>query len=126
MLAEAKGVGRHLVRHPLAVLNLVDGWPGAVFCFGSTFLKERPLVAKRVKAAIEKGVDFIQSDEAEARKFLVKYANLPEPIAMKMPFDRWIKVEQYNKPSGQPYFEVLKKEGLFQKQIDTTKLYYQE
>jgi len=35
MLAEAKGVGRHLVRHPLAVLDLVDGWPGAVFAFSS-------------------------------------------------------------------------------------------
>jgi NitT/TauT family transport system substrate-binding protein len=126
MLAEAKGVGRHLVRHPLAVLNLVDGWPGAVFAFSSKFLKEKPLAAKRVKAAIDKGVDFIQANETEARKFLVKYANLPEPIAMKMPFDRWTKVEQYNKPSGQPYFEVLKKEGLFQKQIDTTQLYYQE
>ena len=126
ILAEAKGVGRHLVRHPLAVLNLVNGWPGAVFAFGSKFLKEKPLVAKRVKAACDKGVDFIQANEIEARKFLVKYANLPEPIAMKMPFDKWFKVEQYNKPSGQPYFEVLKKEGLFQKQIDTTQLYYQE
>jgi NitT/TauT family transport system substrate-binding protein len=126
MLAEAKGVGRHLVRHPLAVLNLVDGWPGAVFAFGSQFLKEKPLVAKRVKAACDKGVDFIQANETEARKFLVKYANLPEPFAMKIPFDKWIKVEQYKKPSGQPYFEVLKKEGLFQKDIDTTKLYYQE
>jgi NitT/TauT family transport system substrate-binding protein len=126
ILAEAKGVGRHLVRHPLAVLNLVNGWPGAVFAFGSKFLKEKPLVAKRVKAACDKGVDFIQANETEARKFLVKYANLPEPIAMKMPFDKWFKVEQHNKPSGQPYFEVLKKEGLFQKQIDTTQLYYQE
>jgi len=42
-------------------------------------------VAKRVKAAIDKGVDFIQANETEARKFLVKYANLPEPIAVKMP-----------------------------------------
>jgi NitT/TauT family transport system substrate-binding protein len=126
MLAEAKGVGRYLVRHPLAVLNLVDGWPGAVFTFSSKFLKEKPLVAKRVKVACDKGVDFIQANETEARKFLVKYTNLPEPIAMKIPFDKWIKVEQYNKPSGQPYFEVLKKEGLFQKQIDTTQLYYHE
>jgi len=126
VLAEAKGVARHLVRHPLAVLNLVNGWPGVVFTFGSKFLKEKPLVAKRVKAACDKGVDFTRANETEARKFLVKYANLPEPIAMKMPFDGWFKVEEYNKSSGQPYFDFFKKEGLFQKQIDTTQLYYQE
>lgn len=126
MMAEAKGVGRHLVKHPLQALNLQNGFPGAVFAFSSKFLKEKPFVAKKVKAAIDKGVDSINSNESEARKFLPKYTNLPEPFAMKILWEPWIKVEQYNKSFGQPYFEVLKKEGLFQKHIDTTQLYYQE
>jgi len=126
MIAEAKGAGRYLVKHPLQVLNLQDGWPGGVFAFNSKFIKERPLVAKKVKTALYKGIDFIQTNEGEARKFLIKYANLPEPFAMKIPWEPWIKVEQYNKSWGQPYFEVLKKEGLFQKHIDTSQLYYQE
>jgi NitT/TauT family transport system substrate-binding protein len=126
MMAEAKGVGRHLVKHPLQVLNLQDGWPGGVFAFNSKFLKEKPVLAKKVKAALYKGIDFIYTNEQEARKFLVKYANLPEPFAMKIPWEPWVKVEQYKKSWGQPYFEVLKKEGLFQKHIDTSQLYYQE
>jgi NitT/TauT family transport system substrate-binding protein len=126
MMAEAKGVGRHLVKHPLQALNLQNGFPGAVFAFNSKFLKEKPVLAKKVKAAIYKGVDFIHTNEGEARKFLVKYTNLPEPFAMKIRWEPWIKVEQYNKSFGQPYFEVLKKEGLFQKHIDTSQLYYQE
>jgi NitT/TauT family transport system substrate-binding protein len=126
MMAEAKGVGRHLVKHPLQALNLQNGFPGAVFAFNSKFLKEKPVLAKKVKAAIYKGVDFIHTNEGEARKFLIKYTNLPEPFAMKILWEPWIKVEQYNKSFGQPYFEVLKKEGLFQKHIDTTQLYYQE
>ena len=126
MMAEAKGVGRHLVKHPLQALNLQNGFPGAVFAFNSKFLKEKPVLAKKVKAAIYKGVDFIHTNEGEARKFLPKYTNLPEPFAMKILWEPWIKVEQYNKSFGQPYFEVLKKEGLFQKHIDTTQLYYQE
>jgi len=126
MMAEAKGVGRHLVKHPLQALNLQNGFPGAVFAFNSKFLKEKPILAKKVKAAIYKGVDFIHTNEGEARKFLIKYTNLPEPFAMKILWEPWIKVEQYNKSFGQPYFEVLKKEGLFQKHIDTTQLYYQE
>jgi NitT/TauT family transport system substrate-binding protein len=126
MMAEAKGVGRHLVKHPLHALDLQYGIPGGAFTFNSKFLKEKPVVAKKVKAAIYKGMDFINTNEVEARKLLVKYTKLPEPFAMKIPIDQWIKVEQYNKSYSQPYFEVLKKEGLFQKHIDTTKLYYQE
>jgi len=126
MMAEAKGVGRHLVKHPLQVLNLQNGIPGGAFTFNSKFLKEKPVVAKKVKAAIYKGLDFIKTNELEARKFLVKYTSLPEPFAMKIPLDSWTKVEQYNKSYSQPYFDVLKKEGLFQKHIDTTQLYYQE
>jgi NitT/TauT family transport system substrate-binding protein len=126
MIGEAKGVGRRLIKNPLNLLNLKTGIPGAPFSFNSKFLKEKPLVAKKVKAAYYKAVDFIYSNETEARKFLPKYTNLPEPFAMKIPFEYWVKVEEYKKTWGQPYFELLKKEGLFQKNVDTSKLFYQE
>ena len=126
MIAEAKGVGRRLIKSPLLLLNLKTGIPGAPFSFNSKFFKEKPLVAKKVKAAYYKAVDFIYSNETEARKFLPKYTNLPEPFAMKIPWENWVKVEEYNKTWGQPYFELLKKEGLFQKNVDTSKLFYQE
>jgi NitT/TauT family transport system substrate-binding protein len=126
MIGEAKGVGRRLVKNPLLLLNLKTGIPGGPFAFNSKFLKEKPLVAKKVKAAYYKAVDFIYANETEARKFLGKYTNLPEPFAMKIPWEYWIKVEEYDKSAGQPYFELLKKEGLFQKDIDTSQLFYQE
>ena len=126
MMAEAKGVGRPLVRHPLLALNLKNGFPGSTDAFGSKFLKEKPLVAKKVKAAYYKAADFIYANEGEARKFLTKYTDLPEPLAIQIPREEWIKVEQYDKSSGQPYFDVLRKEGLFQKHVDTTQLYQKE
>ena len=126
MMAEAKGVGRYLSKSPLSALNLPNGYPGGAFFFNSKFLKEKPILAKKVKAAIYKGVDFIQTNEGEARKFLPKYTNLPEPFAMKILWEPWTKIEQYNKSFGQPYFEVFMKEGLFQKHVDTSQLYFQE
>jgi len=126
MIGEAKGVARRLIKNPLLLLNLKTGIPGAPFTFNAKFVKEKPLVAKKVKAAYYKAVDFIYSNEAEARKFLPKYTNLPEPFAMKIPWEQWVKVEEYNKTWGQPYFELLKKEGLFQKNVDTSQLFYQE
>jgi NitT/TauT family transport system substrate-binding protein len=126
MIGEARGVGRRLVKNPLLLLNLKTGIPGAPFSFNSKFLKEKPLVAKKVKAAYYKAVDFISSNEPESRKFLMQYANLPEPFAMKIPWEHWVKVEEYNKTWGQPYFELLKNEGLFQKFVDTSQLFYQD
>lgn len=126
MMAEAKGVGRYLSKSLISALNLPNGFPGGAFAFNSKFLKEKPTLAKKVKAAIYKGVDFIQNNEGDARKLLPKYTNLPEPFAMKIPLEPWTKAEQYNKSFGQPYFEVFKKEGLFQKHIDTSQLYYQD
>ena len=126
MIGEAKGVARRLIKNPLLLLNLKTGIPGAPFTFNSRFIREKPLVAKRVKAAYYKAVDFIYSNETEARKLLPKYTNLPEPFAMKIPWEHWVKVEDYNKTWGQPYFELFKKEGLFQKDVDTSKLFYQE
>jgi NitT/TauT family transport system substrate-binding protein len=126
MIGEARGVGRRLVKNPLLLLNLKTGIPGAPFSFNSKFLKEKPQVAKKVKAAYYKTVDFIHSNETESRKLLIKYANLPEPFAMRIPWENWVKVEEYDKSWGQPYFELLKKEGLFQKHVDTSKLFYQE
>ncbi|MGZ3568098.1 MAG: ABC transporter substrate-binding protein [Thermodesulfobacteriota bacterium] len=126
MIGEAKGVARRLIKSPLLLLNLKSVIPGAPFTFNSKFVREKPLVAKKVKAAYYKAVDFIYSNETEARKFLPRYTNLPEPLAMKIPWENWVKVEEYNKTSGQPYFEVFKREGLFQKDVDTSKLFYQE
>ncbi len=126
MIGEAKGVARRLIKNPLLLLNLKTGIPGAPFTLNSKFVKEKPLLAKKVKSAYYKAIDFIYSNEAEARKFLPKYTNLPEPFAMKIPWEHWVKIEEYNKSSGQPYFELLMKEGLFQKQVDTSKLFYQE
>jgi len=124
MMGVAKGVARHLVKSPLSALNLQKGFPGGADAFNSKFLREKPAVARKVKAAIYKGVDFIRANEAEARRFLITYTGLPESFAMKIPVEPWTKIEQYDKSASQPYFDVLKREGLFQKYVDTSKLYY--
>jgi NitT/TauT family transport system substrate-binding protein len=124
MMATAKGVGRYLVKSPMLALNLKTGIVGGAFVFNAGFLKEKPQVAKKVRNALYRGVDFIKTHETEARKFLMKYTGLPEPFAMKIPFEEWIKTEQFDKSLAQPYFDVMRNEGLFQKYVDTSKLYY--
>ncbi len=125
MIAVSKKMGRYLMAHPVSVLNLKRGYPGGAFSISSRFLMKHPDKAAKIRAAIEKGVDFIRTHEKAARGFLEKYTRLPKPVAMRIPFDKWIKVGELDKLAGEDYFGVLHKEGAYKKQMDTTNLYWE-
>jgi NitT/TauT family transport system substrate-binding protein len=125
MMAVYQGIGRYLIKSPCTLLGLKKGIVGGAFSFSAKFLQERPEVAKKVKAAIEKGADFIKTNEQEARGFLPKYTPLIPPVAARIPFEKWIKIKDLDKKAPQLYFDVLYKEGAYQKKVDTTTLYYE-
>jgi len=125
MMAVSKGVGRYLIKSPLTLLKLKKGVPGMAFSFSKEFLEEQPEDAKKVKAAMEKAVDYIRANDQEVRSYLVEYTGLPEPVAMAIPLDRFITLEELDKRAGQDYFDVLYKEGAYKQELDTTKLYYE-
>jgi len=125
MMAVYQGIGRYLIKSPCTLLGLKKGIVGGAFSFSTKFLEERPQVAKKVKAAIEKGADYIKTNEQEARGYLSKYTPLPPPVAARIPFEKWIKIKDLDKKAPQLYFDVLYKEGAYQKKIDTTTLYYE-
>jgi len=125
MIAVYQGIGRYLIKSPCTLLGLKKGIVGGAFSFSAKFLRERPEVAKKVKAAIEKGVDYIKANEQEARGYLSKYAQLPPPVAARIPFEKWIKIRDLDKKAPQLFFDVLYKEGAYQKKIDTAALYYE-
>lgn len=125
MMAVFEGKGRYLMKSPCTLLGLKRGIAGGAFAFSTKFAQERPEVAEKVKAAIEKAVDFIKTNEQEARGYLVKYTPLPPPVAARIPFEKWIKIKDLDKQGPQAYFDVLYKDGAYQKKVDTTKLYYE-
>jgi NitT/TauT family transport system substrate-binding protein len=110
MIAVYQGIGRYLIKSPCTLLGLKKGIVGGAFSFSAKFLQERPEVAKKVKAAIEKGADYIKTNEQEARGFLSKYTPLPPPVAARIPFEKWIKIKNLYKKSPQLYFDLLYKE----------------
>jgi NitT/TauT family transport system substrate-binding protein len=125
MIAVYQGIGKYLIKSPCTLLGLKKGIVGGAFSFSAKFLEERPGVAKKVKAAIEKGADYIKTNEQETRGYLSKYTPLPPPVAARIPFEKWIKIKDLDKKAPQLYFDVLYKEGAYQKKIDTTTLYYE-
>ncbi|HEX9949212.1 MAG TPA: ABC transporter substrate-binding protein [Thermodesulfobacteriota bacterium] len=124
MIAVAQGVGRYLMKGPLVLLQLRRGIPGAAFAFSAKLLQKRPEQARKLKACLDKAVDYIRSNEKEVRPYLVKYTGLPEAVAMSISFDQWIKLDEYDKRAGQEYFDLLYKEGAYKERVDTTELYY--
>ncbi len=125
MIAISQGIGRHLVEEPLGLLGLERGFAGSAFGFSAQFLKQNPMLAKKIKAVYYQAVDFIEKDEKAARLLLAKYTGLSESIAMSMPIQKWMKVETLDKEATQQYFDLLYKEGAYKKRVDTTKMYYE-
>ncbi len=125
MMAVSKGVGRYLKRSPCTLLGLKKGIQGGAFSFSAKFLKKNPKLAIKVKAAVEKAVDYMKTHDKEAREYLAKYTQLPPPVAMRIPFEKWIKIKDLDKEAPQLYFELLYKDGAYKEKIDTTKLYYE-
>jgi ABC-type nitrate/sulfonate/bicarbonate transport system substrate-binding protein len=126
MIAISQGIGRHLVEEPLGLLGLERGFIGGAFGFSAHFIKQNPVLAKKVKEVYYKAVDLIDKDRNAVRPLLVKYTGLSEPIAMKIPLQSWMKVEALDKEATQQYFDLLYKEGAYKKRLDTTKLYYED
>jgi len=124
MIAIYQGVGRYLMKGPLVLLKLKRGIPGAAFAFSAKFLQQRPEQATKLKACLDKAVDYIRANEKEVRPFLVKYTGLPEAVALSISFDQWIKLDEFDKRAGQEYFDLLYKEGAYKERVDTTELYY--
>ena len=125
MIAISQGIGRHLVEEPLGLLGLERGFAGAAFGFSAQFIKQNPMLAKKVKVIYYKAVDLIDKDRNAVRPLLSKYTGLSETIAMKIPLQSWMKVETLDKEATQQYFDLLHREGAYKKKIDTTKLYYE-
>ncbi|MCJ7664344.1 MAG: ABC transporter substrate-binding protein, partial [Desulfobacterales bacterium] len=97
MIAIAQWVGRYLRESPLTLLKLRRGIPGAAFAFSAKFLQGSPEQAKRLKSCLDKAVDYIRTNEKEARPYLVKYTGLTETVAMSISFDQWMKLEEFDK-----------------------------
>lgn len=81
-LALEKGNARVLSENPL-VKYIMNPFPTAASALSSRLLRERPEVARKYTTAIYKAVDFITSNEKEARGILTKYAGVSETVAQK-------------------------------------------
>jgi NitT/TauT family transport system substrate-binding protein len=116
------GIAQVLVEKPLStyVINPYNGFP---YVISTKFMKENPEEAKKLIQAMFKAVDFINSNDEQARIILQKWTNCNEQIAQKVNLWDQVKLNDIDKDALQQLADFFFENGIIEKKIDTESLY---
>jgi len=124
-LAEEEGVAKVISENPL-VKYIMNPFPTAASVVSTNFLKERPEDVKKLQLAIYKGIDFIRSNEEEARAVLTGYTPISESVAQKSGlYDFW-KATEIDIALVQRYADLTYQEGDIEKQINVSEMFLKD
>ena len=85
--------------------------------FGSVkFLDKNPEIEARFRRAMNKSLDYAQSHEAEVRKLIPEYSEIPAPVAKKMPLPYW--TSELNEDSVRELATLAEKYGVLKGEVD--------
>jgi NitT/TauT family transport system substrate-binding protein len=103
------------------ILNPFPAAPSGVV--SSKFLKENPDVAIKIKAAMDRAVDFISLNEGVAKRYFPKYTPITEDLAPKVLIYEMEK-NPANKTAIQVLADILYEGGEIKNPINTSTMWY--
>ena len=121
------GVARTLEAGVIAkyILGDEDGNAFAAGCaITSDFIKSRPDVARRFAAVWKKGIDFVNQNPQEARKYLAKNTLTPEDVVDTVPMVRYFmagELTDKRKAEFQKFIDFSTAVGTLPEKVDITK-----
>ncbi len=121
------GVARTLEAGVIAkyILGDEDGNAFAAGCaITSDFIKSRPDVARRFAAVWKKGIDFVNQNPQEARKYLAKNTLTPEDVVDTVPMVRYFmagELTDKHKAEFQKFIDFSTAVGTLPERVDITK-----
>src|SRR5215469_647081 len=121
------GVARTLEAGVIAkyILGDEDGNAFAAGCaITSDFIKSRPDVARRFAAVWKKGIDFVNQNPQEARKYLAKNTLTPEDVVDTVPMVRYFmagELTDKHKAEFQKFIDFSTAVGTLPEKVDITK-----
>src|SRR6266511_3244404 len=121
------GVARTLEAGVIAkyILGEEDGNAFAAGCaITSDFIKSRPDVARRFAAVWKKGIDFVNQNPQEARKYLAKNTLTPEDVVDTVPMVRYFmagELTDKHKAEFQKFIDFSTAVGTLPERVDITK-----
>lgn len=123
ILALEKANGKILESAP-AEKYVLDPLPGGAAAFSSSFVKKNPKIAKKIVQAFDEAIEFIRTNETQAREYLTKYTPLKPDIARKINIVYFWKSEEIDPIPIQKYADILYAEGGLKGKVDAEKLIF--
>ena len=117
-----KGIGRVLYIAPQTSIS--DPVPGGAGMMSTKFITDNPTVAKKFDDAIQKATYYLRANPAYAKEVLTKFTPLTKDLADKVRQPMYATSREMDASLLQKTYNVLLKEGIFKKKMDTKKLIY--
>lgn len=92
-IARENGAGNVFLENPRYHYITGPFWVGAIGV-NSDFSKKNPEAVRKMYKSIARAVDFIKTNETEAKKILTKYTPMDESIALKSGLYQWYKIDE--------------------------------
>ncbi len=120
--AVSAGAGEYVDRWPLTprVAKVIP--TGGSVVLRQTF-EMRPDYAKKIVAAIDEAIDFIRAHPRTAASYYVKYADVPEAVAEKLPVLHYWKSTETDVQVCQAYANLLNRHNVLRAPLDVRTLY---
>ncbi len=125
-----KGISRTLENGVIARYVLGDPdapWFGGSATLTTTFLKEKPELAKKYVAAYAKAVDWVRKYPEESRTHLDGFTAIDESLVKEVPLSGFTLYNEF-KPGDveyfQKFFDVFTERKIFSKRLDVKSLLY--
>lgn len=104
--------------------HIMDNLPGGVTIIPTKLTEENPEAADKLKKAIKKAIEYINSNEEDARLILTKYMPMTEEVARRMNLPEWHIAEDIDVDKLQRYADILYNEGELEGPIDVSNMIY--
>lgn len=124
-VAIANGVGE-VLQEALNARYIVNPFPGGSYVVSTNFYKNNNNVARKAIDAMYQGVDFIKSNEGEARQYYEKYTAIKGPIAQKTHIGGWWKLNEIQKDKVQKILDVYYENKQFKTQLNAENYYLKQ
>jgi len=121
-VAIASGVGE-LLQEGLNARYIVNPFPGGSYVVSTKFYTNNNTVARKAIDAMYQGVDFIRSNEAEARTYYEKYTAIKGPVVQKTHIGAWWKLNEIQKDKVQKLLDVLYESKQIKTQLSAENYY---
>lgn len=124
-IAVAQGIGKIIDEGP-NMKYLLDPFPGGAAVMRTDWVRANPDLARKIKAAFDKAIDFVRQSPEEAKKVLPKYTPLPADIAARTRVCLYWKVEDADRSAIQKFADLLTAEKILSDSVETGPMFLSE